>query len=389
MWRSRIRPNLLEEVHQRLLQLIEVNQKEIIGIAEATEQEVKALQRELEQLRSETLEVIELVDRLLEEEQRARRRLAEVSSDFSRYSEADIKEAYEQAQQLQLDLLSLRSREKVLRARRDDLERTLKFLLLTKERAERLASRVAVVLDYLRKDLQELNDNWQKMLSRQDLAMKVLEAQEEERRRIAREIHDGPAQSMASVVLRVEYCLKLLTKKPEAMSKELVALQELVRGSLQEVRKIIYDLRPMALDDLGLVAALEQFLDHVRVLHQLEVEFVVMGSPRRLPGPQEAAIFRIVQEAVNNTIKHAAATRVMVKLEFVNRRLNLVVKDNGKGFVVQKVSKGPRKGFGLWSMRERAELLGSELGIFSNPGQGTVITLSVPLAGEEGENGSN
>ncbi|RDV84069.1 sensor histidine kinase [Ammonifex thiophilus] len=388
MRRGEVKPKLLEEIRQKLVCLIEENQKEIIRIAEATEEEIAIIRRELEQLYEEVRRVIDKVDVLTVEERRARWRLAEVSADFSRYSEADIKEAYEHAQRLQVELLNLRAKEELLRARRDELERTLKRLLATKERAEKLASRVSVVLEYLRKDFQELADNWREMLSRQELALKVLEVQEEERRRVAREIHDGPAQVMANVVLRVEYCLKLMEKRPEALGEELRALQELVREGLQEVRKIIYDLRPMALDDLGLVAALRRYLEDFRAARGLETDFVLLGRERRLPATQEAAIFRIVQEALSNVAKHAAASRVLVKLEFGPRRLNLVVKDDGRGFVPEKVL-GERRGFGLWSMKERAELLGGELGVFSNPGQGTVITLSVPLAGEEGESGAN
>ncbi|ACX52166.1 Histidine kinase [Ammonifex degensii KC4] len=390
MKRTEVKPKLLEEIRQKLVRLIEENQKEIIGIAEAAEEEISVLRRELEQLHEEVKKVIDKVDALAVEERRARRRLAEVSADFSRYSEADIKEAYEHAQRLQVELLNLRAKEELLRTRRDELERTLKRLLATKERAEKLASRVSVILEYLRKDFQELADNWQEMLSRQELALKVLEVQEEERRRVAREIHDGPAQVMANVVLRVEYCLKLMEKRPEALGEELRALQELVREGLQEVRKIIYDLRPMALDDLGLVAALKRYLEDFKAARKLETDFVLLGRERRLPATQEAAIFRIVQEALSNVAKHAAASRVLVKLEFGPRRLNLVVKDDGRGFVPEKVlGESQRRGFGLWSMKERAELLGGELGVFSSPGQGTVITLSVPLAGEEGESGTN
>jgi two-component system sensor histidine kinase DegS len=374
----------LEEIIKEIISLIEKNREEIFSIAEATEAEIRRLQQEVETVRQETLEVIARVDSLEKAEKAARLRLMEVSADFTKHTEADIKEAYENAQRLQLELATLREKEAMLRLRRDDMERSLKRLVETRQRATRLASRIGVILDYLRTDFQGAAERMGEMQQWQQMALRILEAQEEERRRVAREIHDGPAQSMANVVMRAEFCLKLLDRDPAKLRGELLALQDLVRTSLQDTRKIIFDLRPMALDDLGLAAALKKFVANYKEQYGLPVEYQYFGPEKRLPPAVEVALFRIVQEALNNIYKHAHATSALVKLEVLPARVNLVVRDNGRGFDVEKVLKDPeRKGYGLLGIRERVQLLNGELEIISSPGKGTTLMVGVNLTTEE------
>jgi two-component system sensor histidine kinase DegS len=373
----------LDDIIKETVDLIEKNKEEIFAIAEATEAEVVRMRREVEQVRQETQELIARVDALEKEEKKARVRLMEVSADFSKYSEADIKEAYENAQRLQVELVTLRAQESMLRFRRDELERGLKRLLDTRQRADRLASRVGVVLQYLKEDLQEAAGRLGEMHQWQQMALRILEAQEEERQRVAREIHDGPAQSMANVVMRAEYCLKLLEKNPGKLREELVALQTIARDSLQDTRKIIFDLRPMALDDLGLAAALKKFVANYKDQYGLPVEYQYFGPRRRLPEAVEVALFRIVQEGLNNIYKHAHASSASVKLEVLPDKVNLVIRDNGRGFNVQKVLKDRnRKGYGLLGIKERVQLLKGEMEIVSAPGKGTTLMVNISLPEE-------
>ena len=373
----------LDDIIKETVELIEKNKEEIFAIAEAAEAEVVRMRKEVEQVRQETQELIARVDALEREEKRARVRLMEVSADFSKYSEADIKEAYQDAQRLQLEVVTLRAQENMLRFRRDELERGLKRLLDTKRRADRLASRVGVVLQYLKEDLQEAAGRLGEMHQWQQMALRILEAQEEERQRVAREIHDGPAQSMANVVMRAEYCLKLLERDPAKLRDELAALQGIARDSLQDTRKIIFDLRPMALDDLGLAAALQKFVANYKEQYGLPVEYQYFGPRRRLPSAVEVALFRIVQEGLNNIYKHAQASSASVKLEVLQDKVNLVIRDNGKGFNVQKVLKDRnRKGYGLLGIKERVQLLKGEMEILSSPGKGTSLMISISLSEE-------
>ncbi|MEW6173487.1 MAG: sensor histidine kinase [Bacillota bacterium] len=366
----------LDEIIKDTIDLIEKSKEEIYNIAEAAEAETVRMRQEVESIREETQEIIAKVDSLQAAERKARLRLMEVSSDFKNYSEKDIKDAYENAQGLQIELITLRSQENVLRIRRDELERGLKRQLVTKKRAERLASQVGVILQYLKGDLQDAADRLGEMHQWQAMALRILEAQEEERRRVAREIHDGPAQSMANVVMRAEFCLRLMEKDPAKLREELQALQVIVRDSLQDTRKIIFDLRPMALDDIGLSAALKKFISNYKEQYGLPVEFQYYGPQRRLPAAVEVALFRIVQEGLNNIYKHADATSVQVKLEVLPDKVNLVVRDNGKGFNPQKIMKDMRrKGYGLIGVKERVQLLKGEMNIDSSPGNGTTLVV--------------
>ncbi|MEW6572519.1 MAG: sensor histidine kinase [Bacillota bacterium] len=370
----------LDEIIKEIVELIEKNREEIFSIAEATDTELKRLQKEVEEVREQTLAVIAKVDSLEKEEKKARVRLAQVSADFKNFTEADIKEAYENAQKMQIELITLRAKETMLRARRDEMERSFKRLLDTRQRADRLASRVGVVLEYLKKDLQEAADRLEGMQQWQQMALRILEAQEEERRRVAREIHDGPAQSMANVVMRAEFCLKLIEKDPSKLRGELMTLQDLVRDSLQDTRKIIFDLRPMALDDLGIAAALKKFVENYREQYGLPVEYQCFGKHKRLPPAVEVAIFRIVQEGLNNIYKHANATSAVVKMEVLPDKVNLMIRDNGKGFNVNKIfNEAERKGYGLMGIRERVQLLNGELDIQSAPGNGTSLSVTINL----------
>ncbi|WP_016696480.1 sensor histidine kinase, partial [Rhodococcus rhodochrous] len=157
-----------------------------------------------------------------------------------------------EANRIQVELSIYREREDNLKKRRNDLERQLRTLEETIERAEKLVTQMGVVLGYLTGDLSKVGEALEEAKQHQLMGLKVIQAQEEERKRVAREIHDGPAQSMANVVLRSEIVEKMLKNERILEAQmELHELKEMVRLSLADVRRIIFDLRPMALDDLG------------------------------------------------------------------------------------------------------------------------------------------
>jgi two-component system sensor histidine kinase DegS len=149
--------------------------------------------------------------------------------------------------------------------------------------------------------------------------------------------------------------------------------------SLMDVRKIIFDLRPMVLDDLGLVPAIKRYLSDYRLQNGHTVEFLFYGQQRRLDSTVEVALFRIVQEAVTNIQKHARANNALVKLEVLGDKINIHIKDDGCGFEQEKVMvERSLEGYGLVGIRERVQLLKGELSINSSPGNGTALYVSVP-----------
>lgn len=372
--------NTLDRIVKETIEAIERSQTQIYEIAENTRSEVRTVSSELEVVKSELSALIAEVDKLEQAEKKARARLAEVSRDFNRYSEQDIKKAYDTAYNLQIELIKLREKEKVLQYRRNHLEMSLRRLQTTVQKAEKLMSQVGVVLKYLNGGLQDLSVMLGELQQTQQMAISIIRAQEEERKRVAREIHDGPAQSMANIVMRAEYCLKLLDKDPDKIREELLALQNMVMLSLQDVRKIIFDLRPMVLDDLGLVPALKRYFATYKEQYGLDVEFLFFGQERRLDGNVEAALFRIIQEAVNNIKKHAQVNSAVVKMEMLPNKLTISIRDLGKGFILNTINEekdGNR--YGLVGIHERVQLLKGKLKIDTAPGKGTHICITIPL----------
>jgi two-component system sensor histidine kinase DegS len=203
----------------------------------------------------------------------------------------------------------------------------------------------------------------------------VFQIVEEERLRIARDMHDGPAQSMANLVLQAEVLERMLLRDPTAVVAELIDFKSVVREALDETRRLIFDLRPMTLDDLGLVPTLRKFIKEYGEKSGLVARFHVVGEERRLPGNYEAVLFRIVQEALTNARKHAVAHHVDVTLTLQPHRAVAVVKDDGDGFdvVATEARQGRTRHLGLISMRERADLERGALEIRSQIGKGTEV----------------
>lgn len=370
----------LDRIAKETVDSIERSKIRIYDIAENARTEMARVNEELSEVKLEVSEVIKQVDSLVSREKKARIRLMEVSKDFQKYTEKDIRDAYDEAYALQADLIKQREKEKHLRYRRDHLEVSLRRLQATVQRAEKLVSQVGVVLNFLGSGLQDISLKIGELQQAQQMAFSIIKAQEEERKRVAREIHDGPAQSMANIVMRAEFCLKLLDVNPSKVREELIALQNLVRLSLIDVRKIIFDLRPMVLDDLGLLPAIKRYLTDYKSQDDPQIEFLFFGQQRRLDSSIEVALFRIVQETVSNIRKHSRAKSAVVKMELLPSQVNIYVKDDGIGFNLKKVmADRDRLGYGLMGMRERIQLLGGEMTINTAPGKGTGINISVPL----------
>ncbi|MTI82209.1 MAG: histidine kinase [Firmicutes bacterium] len=371
--------NVLENVIKRTIEAIENSKEEIYQIGESAREEYERVKRELVDTKEKTTAVIQKVDILEKEYKKSRLHLIQVNSNFNNFREDQIKDAYQHAHKKQIELLELQEQEKVLRLHRDYLERNLKTLEKMVERSEGLMTNVGMALKVITNDLSNLSSHINEMQQMQALGLSIIKAQEEERKRVAREIHDGPAQSMANIVMRAEFCLKLLDKNPNAVGEELLSLMELVRQSLTDVRKIIFDLRPMVLDDLGLVPALKRYIEHYTKDNGVHVETTVLGSERRLDSSLEVALFRVIQESLTNINKHAKANQVVIKIEFTADKINVIIRDNGKGFDKETVLAEKREdGFGLLGMRERIQLLKGYFKIKTAPGQGTEIILSVP-----------
>lgn len=368
----------LDRILDRMINTLTDSKDEIFQIGEQCRNDYETLSRELRELRTMIAKIIDEGDRLETLAQSARNHLSTVSRNFNEYSEEQVKEAYEKAHQIQMDYIMNRELEKQLRKRRDELERRLQGLHETIERAEHLVAQTTFVLNYLTSDLKQVGEVLEEAKMKQDLGLKIIMAQEEERKRLSREIHDGPAQMLANVMMRSDLVERLFKEYgSEAALEEIRSLKKMVRDALYEVRRIIYDLRPMALDDLGLSPTLRKYLRTIEDYYRTAtITYQFFGKEQRLDSKTEVSLFRLVQEAVQNALKHAEANEITVKVEMKNNLCTIIVRDDGKGF---DVNQKKEKSFGIMGMRERVELLNGTFSIKSTIGAGTVVTIQVPI----------
>ena len=221
----------------------------------------------------------------------------------------------------------------------------------------------------------------QKEAARGQLLEKIITAQEEERKRIARELHDETGQALASLMVR----LRNVEKTPTSgeTHQQLQELREVLAATLDRVRHLAFDLRPSVLDDMGLAAALRRYAQEYQERFGITVEVQTVGlDGQRLTPEVETSIYRIIQEAMTNATKYADCTHISVLLQVRRNQLFVIVEDNGRGFDVQQVfrEEAGRSKLGLYGMKERAELIGGYLDIESQPGEGTTIYLRMPLS---------
>jgi len=215
-----------------------------------------------------------------------------------------------------------------------------------------------------------------------DVQMRIVEAQEAERARLAQEVHDGPAQALTNGIFQVEYIERVLDQDVRLARTELRFLRDLLRRELGDVRNFITQLRPPMLDQLGLDGAISDAADTMAALTGLPIEMALEAPSERLAEAEQTVALRVVQEALQNVRKHAAATRVTVASRMAGPDWILEVRDDGRGFDIGAVAARGRRNFGLQFMRERAELIGARFEVRSRPAGGTVVVLAIPT-GEE------
>ncbi|WP_274309174.1 sensor histidine kinase [Solibacillus daqui] len=374
----------LDMIFNRMLETITNSKDDIFIISEQSRRSFEDMQQELEIVRQEIKIMIDETDSSEKLLQLSKHRLVIVSKSFNDHSEEQIRAAYENTNNLQLKVSLCKEKEKQLRDKRDDLERRLRALYDTIERADHIVNQVNVVISFLTTDLKNVGAALEQAKIKQDFGIRIIKAQEEERKRLSREIHDGPAQMMANVLMRSNLIDRIFREK--GADKALQEIQDLkinVRNALSEVRRIIYDLRPMALDDLGITPTLKKYLSTVMEYNPgVDIQFMSYNNERRISSDYEVAIFRLVQECANNAIKHGKSSLIHVKIEWLRDEINVVVKDNGKGFDTENVREGS---FGIIGMKERIDLLRGNMNISSVVGKGTTVLIKIPLPIEEEE----
>ncbi len=342
--------------------------EQLQNLVQETQKEYRNIQSELKEIdvliRQSTAEV----DKLAQRNTQIANRVRQMEMNIDTYPRGDIKEIYAGAHEAQMRLFMMRGQLEQLQNRQQSLEQQSQRMLHTIELANQIAPAEVAM------------DRATGMQSSQSNIVRVIEAQENERQRLARQMHDGPAQSLTNLILQAEICERLFDSDPVQARVELGNLKNAVSATFQKTREFIMTLRPMMLDDLGLVPTLKQYVQDFEEKTKLSVNFTVMGRDTRLPPYSEVTVFRVIQELLTNVQKHAHATHIQVSLDFQNELIVASVEDDGSGFDVSEVqtSTQQRKGLGLPTIQERTEMLGGKMQIESRIGRGTKVRIEIP-----------
>jgi two-component system sensor histidine kinase DegS len=337
--------------------------------------DLEKARRELNEIEALLRQTSNEVEKLQQRELTVSNRLRDLDVNIDRYNKADIKNFYASAQEVQMRLLTMRSQLEQLQYRQQ----------ATKQRQSLLFDLITALEPFLGAATPAGNVGG--MVGGDQLIADIIQAQEKERLRISLQMHDGPAQSMSNLVLRAEICQRLLDRDPEMARAELSALKNAINTTLQDTRRFIFDLRPMILDDLGLAPTLRRYVQQVSEKNKLEINLMVQNLDMRLPSHYEVAIFRFIQEALNNVIKHANASQARVLVSVRDdlggaRMIHVSVEDDGSGFSVNEVlsDESGRRNMGIATLRQQVEtLLRGEFGVESAIGRGTRVEALIPL----------
>jgi two-component system sensor histidine kinase DegS len=328
---------------------------------------------ELTQVRNQTKEIALLVeqsqgevDKLVQRNASITAQLHQIQSNFDTVPREDIRTAYEAAQDTQQRLFTMRGQVEKLQSDLGNLKRYSDYLAKTVQLLEGGAE-VAPGVVAAGGQGGEI-----------DLVQKLIEAQEDERRKISRQIHDGPAQSLSNFILQTEIALRLFDSDSEKAREELSSLKAAAATTFSQIRDYIFDLRPMMLDDLGLVPTVRRYTEAFKDKTGLNLNLVVTGSERRLESHLEVLLFRAVQELLGNVREYAQATQVKVTVDMDDAQVRATVEDNGRGFDPDGLQAKDGEGRGLLSLRDRVAQASGSMEFDASGGKGSRIVVIIP-----------
>jgi two-component system sensor histidine kinase DegS len=255
------------------------------------------------------------------------------------------------------------------------IDRQLKHEILQRKAAEEALKKSEQHYTMLLEQSHHLQENLR------HLSHKVLSAQEEERKQISRELHDEIGQTLTGINISLATLTREATVNTSSLKKKIVRTQQLVEKSMKIVHRFACELRPMLLDDLGLIPALHSYMKGFTERTGIQIRFTVFAEVEQLENAKRTVLYRVAQEALTNVARHAQATSVKLSIRKLDGILRMEIIDNGKSFAVQHVLSGKRnKRLGLLCMRERLEMVNGSFTIESVPGKGTTIRVEIPLS---------
>lgn len=370
----------VDSILEKTINVVEEGRDEIFKISENSR--IELMHRKAELLKTQNLItfLITEIDELEQSEKESRTMYNAFLKNPENFSNDEINESQKKTELLLMELKNKKKLEKDLIARRTTLEFYIKNAKEVLQRTESLTNKMSTALEYLTGSL--LEEIAEAQISR-NLGMQIIKIQEEERNRISREIHDGPAQFMANVVMKADLCEKLLDIDIDRTRRELLDLKKHVRNSIGDIRRIIFDLMPMSLEDLGLIPTATHYIEELKKKNRIKINFVHNKVPTiNVDKLVSLSAFRIIQESLNNIIKHSKASNVDIELSIEKKELILTVKDDGKGFKESERNKfNTDSGFGIFGMKERIRLLNGDFSLKSTEDgiNGCEIRVKIPL----------
>lgn len=371
--------NNINDVLSLVIQDIHKGKERIFNIAENLREQYSQDSRELEYITNKIDELVNEIKKLEYADKNMREKLAEASMNFQEDEEV-VKKIYDDALDVRVEYLTKQKEEKRLLNKKESLEKTLKSNASNIDEADSVLEQVSVVINYLQGDI---SNNIEMVEENNKIAYSIrfVETQEKERNRIAREIHDGPAQYLASSLMRIDFCKMLLTKNLDEGLVELEDLKTNLKKTLKEVRNIIFDLKPPFLNGVTLVAALEDLMEAFQEECDTEIKMRIRDNDIILDYIVEVAVYRIIQEILSNVKKHAEAEKVDVKLELTKENVHINIKDNGKGFDIDTLLKNLRnssKSYGITGIYDRVDELGGTIKVNTEINKGTEYKIKLP-----------
>ncbi len=340
----------------------------------AWDQFTEVCQRNSEQVKKELKEVDMLiqqtsveVDRIMQANSRAVARARQIESSFDTTPREDIKSAYDSLIENQRRLFTMRGQLEKLQSDQKNLTRLAELYQTVLEHTAPEEINVAEAIGF------------DKPATPQAMVVSIIEAQEQERLRLSRQMHDGPAQALTNLVLQAEICERLFDRDPARAKDELSELKKNVVNTFKSVKGFIFDLRPMMLDDLGLAPTMRRYVEGTKETGYTGLSLHITGKDRRLAAHKEVTIFRVVQALIHLGREQSRASSINIVMDIGDNQVTVTIEDNGSGFVIDEGLTTPdAMRLNLPTHRERIEMLGGKIFFNSTPGQGLRVNFSLP-----------
>lgn len=300
------------------------------------------------------------VNKLTQRNATATGTLQRVQSQFERLPREEIRTAYDAVLDAQQRLFVVRGQVEKLQSEKEHLEKQIELL----EIADSLLSEQPLLIQDAKPSANTT-----------ELLESLILAQEAERLRLSRQMHDGPAQALSNLILETEIAMRLFDVNKEEAYQELASLRDSASKTFQQVRDFIFELRPMMLDDLGLIPTVKKYTSAIQDHTGNTIRFGVTGPERRMESYMEVMIFRAIQELMRNALDHSQADQIDVQIDVGDDFVIVKVEDNGNGFEIENLEEG--QGMGLNLIKERVEMTNGDFNIESEIGEGTKVTFKI------------